>query len=69
MVQLAFSERDYNRLTAYVYEPNRVSSRMLEKAGFQLEFTMRHLIWKYGCNLDALVYVKFKPDCSMLGVE
>ena len=62
MVSLAFSERDYNRLTAQVYAPNRASSRMLEKAGFQFEFTMRHLVWKDGQTLDALVYGLLKDN-------
>ena len=66
IVQLAFSERDFNRLTAQVYAPNRASSRMLEKAGFLFELTMRHLIWKNGQILDALVYGLLKDNSNHL---
>lgn len=56
MVATAFARRDYHRLTALVYSPNRASVRMVEKVGFTLEATLRHAVCKDGQYMDTLVY-------------
>ena len=56
MVVMAFSRRNYHRLTAVVYSPNHASAYMLEKLGFTHEATLRHAVHKADCCYDALVY-------------
>lgn len=56
MVEMAFSQRDYDRLTAIVYSPNKASIRLVEKLGFTLEATLHSAVWKNGYFYDALVY-------------
>ena len=56
MVEMAFTRRSYDRLTAVVYSPNRASAHMVEKVGFTLEATLRHAVHKGDNYYDALVY-------------
>jgi RimJ/RimL family protein N-acetyltransferase len=44
------------RVYACVFAPNVASSRVLEKAGFELEGCHRRAVWKDGELLDELVY-------------
>ena len=56
MVEMAFTRRNYDRLTAVVYSPNKASAHMVEKVGFTLEATLRHAVHKGDNYYDALVY-------------
>ena len=56
MVEMAFTRRNYDRLTAVVYSPNRASAHMVEKIGFTLEAILRHAVHKGDNYYDALVY-------------
>lgn len=57
MVEKAFTLRNYNRLTAVVYHPNRASARVVEKNGFTLEVISHCAVWKGGdICYDALRY-------------
>ena len=47
---------DVCRLYAVVFEPNVASARVLEKAGFALEATMRKSVVKDGQMLDSRLY-------------
>lgn len=57
MVEMAFTRRNYERLTAIVYHPNLASARMMEKVGFTLEATLHRAVWKDNdIYYDALRY-------------
>ena len=66
MVEMAFTRRDYNRLTAIVYQPNRASARVVEKLGFFLEATLRRAVTNGdGVYYDALVYGILRHDIGI----
>lgn len=56
----AFATFDLCRLWAGVFEPNRASARVLEKAGFVFEGRHRQAIFKQGRILDELIYAKIR---------
>lgn len=53
---LAFKDKGFERLTAWIYAPNKASSRMVEKVGFKHEATLRHTVQKNGVYYDSLLY-------------
>ena len=65
MVQMAFTRRNYNRLTAVVYSPNQASAHMVEKVGFSFEATLRRAVHKGECYYDALVYGLLREDTGI----
>ena len=67
IVEMAFTRRNYSRLTAIVYHPNRASARVVEKNGFTLEATLHHAVRK-GDSIyyDALVYGLLREDTGIL---
>ena len=56
VTEWAFSELDLLRIYAYVFESNPASSRVLEKAGYTLEGTLRQSVVKDGQVMDQLLY-------------
>jgi len=59
----AFRERGLRRLEASVFEPNRASARVLEKAGFTLEGRFREsYVERDGTVCDALLYARLASD-------
>jgi RimJ/RimL family protein N-acetyltransferase len=56
LVDYAFSTFDLVRLEAVVYEWNPASTRVLEKAGFELDARLRRAVTKDGRTIDALLY-------------
>ena len=56
-----FTEFDIIRVFAYVFESNPASSRVLEKAGFELEGRMRCAVVKMGRVMDQLLYGRLAP--------
>ncbi len=58
----AFETYDLLRLYALVFDGNRGSCRVLEKAGYQLEGRMRKAVVKEGKVLDQLIYAKLREE-------
>jgi [ribosomal protein S5]-alanine N-acetyltransferase len=58
----AFSLGPICRLEAAVFENNRASQRVLEKAGFALEARHRLSVTKNGVTMDSLMYARVLPD-------
>jgi RimJ/RimL family protein N-acetyltransferase len=56
MVEWTFAELDLIRIFAFVFESNTASARVLEKAGFTLEGTMRRAVFKRGRLMDQSLY-------------
>lgn len=65
MVEKAFTRRNYDRLTAIVYSPNKASVRLVEELGFALEATMHNAVWKNGYFYDALVYGLLREETGI----
>ena len=53
-----FAEFNLNRIYAEPYTPNLASARLLEKAGYSLEGTLRASVVKHGQVLDQFMYAK-----------
>jgi [ribosomal protein S5]-alanine N-acetyltransferase len=56
ITEYAFSSHDLCRLYAHVFEWNRASARVLEKAGYVLEGRQRKSVTKDGQTIDQLMY-------------
>jgi ribosomal-protein-alanine N-acetyltransferase len=65
MVEMAFTRRSYDRLTAIIYSPNKASQRMVEKVGFTLEAKLQANVWKNGYFYDAYVYGLLREDIGI----
>ncbi|MCA1627226.1 MAG: GNAT family N-acetyltransferase [Acidobacteria bacterium] len=52
----AFSNYDVCRLYAHVFDWNRASARVLEKAGYEFEGRMKNSVTKDGQTIDQLMY-------------
>ena len=57
-----FSNYEFNRLFANVFEGNDASKRVLEKAGFVLEGTLRKSVTKENKFVDQYIYGLLKED-------
>ena len=68
--ELAFAQYDIVRIFAYVFSENTAACRVLERAGFTFEGTMRSAVYKNCLVMDvhvfALVREKFMPPCRYL---
>ena len=53
---------DIVRIYGEVFEPNRASQRVLEKAGYVLEGRLRSAITKDGVTMDALLYAVVRGE-------
>lgn len=53
---------DINRIYAGIFEYNKASARVLEKAGYALEARLRKSVTKDGKTVDELVYAMLKED-------
>ena len=60
----AFAAFDLVRIQAEVYAPNKASRRVLEKAGFTLEGTLRQSVCKNGEMLDSCIYALLKEELT-----
>ena len=56
----AFNGTDLERIWANVLAWNPGSSRVLEKAGYQLEARLRRGVFKDGQVIDSLLYAKLR---------
>jgi RimJ/RimL family protein N-acetyltransferase len=62
----ALRERGLRRLEAYVFAPNVVSARVLEKCGFTREAVLRRaLIDRQDNVVDGLLYVRLDSDAPL----
>jgi RimJ/RimL family protein N-acetyltransferase len=57
----AFEQFSFERLEGWVFATNPSSGRVLEKAGYVYEATLRRSAFKDGQFLDCHVYVRFRP--------
>lgn len=57
----AFDKLDIVRIHAEPFAHNTASRRVLEKAGFTLEGTLRNSVYKNGEVLDSCLYALLKP--------
>jgi ribosomal-protein-alanine N-acetyltransferase len=57
-----FTEYNFNRLTANVFEGNPASRRVLEKTGFILEGTLKKSVFKQNKFLDQYLYGLLKEN-------
>ncbi len=60
VTQHAFSSFDICRLFAHVFEWNRASARVLEKAGYDLEGRLQKSVTKDGKTIDQLMYAAIR---------
>jgi RimJ/RimL family protein N-acetyltransferase len=56
-----FESFPVERLEAWVFATNPASERVLEKAGYEYEATLRRSAFKDGHFLDCNLYVRFRP--------
>ena len=61
-VPYSFGAYGLERVHAHVFEWNRASSRVLEKAGFQLEGRLRHAAMKEGALIDILLFARIRTQ-------
>jgi RimJ/RimL family protein N-acetyltransferase len=60
-----FTNFDFNRLTANVFEGNEASRKVLEKNGFVLEGTQRKNVFKENKFVDHYIYGLLKEDFTI----
>ena len=65
VVEHAFQTYDLVRIYAYVYETNPASAKVLEKAGFSREGTLRKSVFKNGKILDQFLYAILNDDYQL----
>ena len=58
LVSEIFETTDIVRVYAWVFQPNTRSARVLEKAGFEHEATIKKSLYKHGKIYDELIYSK-----------
>lgn len=63
----AFSRFALERLWAGVFEWNVASARVLEKAGYRREGTLRRAVFKDGRFADQLLYARLRGDAARAG--
>lgn len=63
-VPFAFETFGLVRLQSLVFEPNRASARVLEKAGFTCDGRLRASVFKDGTLLDSLLYSRIKDQVA-----
>lgn len=57
----AFDQFPCERLEGWIFATNPSSGRVLEKAGYEYEATLRRSAFKDGRFLDCHLYVRFRP--------
>lgn len=62
IVEYGFRTFDINRIFARPFSFNKASQRVLEKAGFTLEATLKKACIKNGAFCDEHIYTIFKPQ-------
>jgi ribosomal protein S18 acetylase RimI-like enzyme len=57
-----FQELRYEKVTAHVFAFNEISQRLHEHLGFQLEGTLRNMIYTNGQHYDEYIYGLLKSE-------
>jgi [ribosomal protein S5]-alanine N-acetyltransferase len=60
LIDIAFEERDFVMLFAYIFEYNTASMKVMEKNGFERKFVAPKTLWKENQLWDAHYYIKLK---------
>jgi RimJ/RimL family protein N-acetyltransferase len=60
-----FNNYNFNHLTASIHEGNDASMRVVQKAGFVLEGTLRKNVYKENKFLDQYIYGLLKEDFKL----
>lgn len=68
VVTMAFRQGSFQRLTAWVYGPNKASACMLQKVGFKHEATLCRSVQKNGVFYDSLIYGLLCQDYANCGL-
>ncbi len=68
MTDYGFARFDLARLWAGVFESNPASTRVLEKAGYELEARLRQSVTKDGQTMDELLYAIIRPRVAVATV-
>jgi len=69
MCAYVFERTDIIRIFAEPYAYNQASCRVLEKAGFQFEGTLRQNALKNGQSVDMKMYAKLRTDVDSTDVD
>ncbi len=64
MTDYAFKHFEFNRLFAGVFEGNDASAKVLQKAGYKLEGTLRKAVYKKGEFLDQYIFAILREEQS-----
>jgi len=62
-VRWAFNQFQIERISGKCFEANQGSVRVLEKAGFTFEGTLRNLVFKFGKPANVKLYSILKEEC------
>jgi len=62
ITEWGFAQFSLLRIFAQVFSDNIASVRVLEKAGYELEGTMRQAVIKNGRVMDQLIYARLSPS-------
>jgi RimJ/RimL family protein N-acetyltransferase len=65
VVSHAFEDFDLLRIFAYVFQGNVASEKVLEKAGFLCEGTLRQSVYKQGRVLDQKLYAVLRDEWAL----
>ena len=66
MTQYTFKNFKYNRIFASVFDGNKASERVLQKAGYKKEANLRKSVYKKGKFLDQYVYSILREECLII---
>ena len=64
VVRHAFKNLEIHRIYAGTFETNKASQRVLAKAGFHLEATLKQAIFKNGVYLDECILSILNPEAN-----
>jgi RimJ/RimL family protein N-acetyltransferase len=66
ITQYTFKNFKFNRIFAAVFEGNRASEKVLQKAGYKKEATLRKSAYKKGKYLDQYIYSILREECLII---
>ena len=66
MTQHTFKRFKFNRIFAAVFEGNKASERVLQKAGYKKEATLRKSVYKKNKFLDQYIYSILREECLII---
>ena len=66
MTTYTFKKFKYNRIFASVFEGNKASEKVLQKAGYKKEATLRKSVYKKEKFLDQHIYSILREECLII---